>query len=209
MVKKNKLQELIDRGDILANMTKEDAIVYATKMGASDSLRGIAQMGSNLFGFESATQKLKEQDKLLQRILDHEEWGGAAMGAFLTSAVVADPVGYIPIIGWGKKAKSVKDLAKYGAMAGGVHSGMSYVSEDQPGLIGEKQSRLENIALGTGLGSTIGVLGGSGVNAIARSLGKEKPIPTKIEEPKGDPNKVERTVINEEKLQQSMIEEFG
>ena len=90
MVKKNKLQELIDRGDILANMTKEDAIVYATKMGASDSLRGIAQMGSNLFGFESATQKLKEQDKLFQRILDHEEWGGAAMGAFLTSAVVAD-----------------------------------------------------------------------------------------------------------------------
>ena len=49
MVKKNKLQELIDRGDILANMTKEDAIVYATNMGASDSLRGIAQMWSNLF----------------------------------------------------------------------------------------------------------------------------------------------------------------
>ena len=235
------LQELIDQEDPLAGMTKGDAIKYATKMGASDSLRGLSQMGSSLFGFDGATEELKRSDQKLQRILDHEEWGGAAMGAFLTSAIIADPIGYIPIIGWGKKAKTVKDLAKYGAMAGGTHAGMSYVSEDQPGLLGEKQSRLENIVLGTGFGSTLGIIGGKGANVIATKLGKEKPFPTKvIETPKDDviaddfvgplnidqrnrkdihdrikyqesedfigPRKI---LSDEEKLQQSMMEEFG
>ena len=181
------LKELIEQEDPLANITKGDALKYATKMGASDSLRGLAQIGSGLFGFEEATEKLKKQDQKLQRILDHEEWGGAAIGVFLTSAIAADPIGYLPIIGWAKKAKTIKDMTKYGAMAGGIHSGMSYVSEEEPGLIGEKQSRLENAALGVGLGSTIGWLGAKGVNAIAAKLGKEKPFPTKVvETPKTD-----------------------
>ena len=106
------LKELIEQEDPLSKMTKGDALKYATKMGASDSLRGIAQIGSGLFGFEDATEELKKQDQKLQRILDHEEWGGAAMGVFLTSALAADPIGYLPIIGWAKKAKTIKDMTK-------------------------------------------------------------------------------------------------
>jgi len=145
-------------------LSKAEALKYAAKMGASDSFRGIQQFGARVLGMDEATEELKKKDRTLQQILDNEEYGSQAMAAFLGSAVVADPLGYVPIAGWiskGKKAKNLWELTKYGGMAGGFHAGMGYVSEESPGLVGEKQSRLENIAIGATAGSALGALGGA------------------------------------------------
>ena len=56
-------------------------------MGASDSLRGIAQMAGKTFGWDDFTDDL-EKDKVLNAILSNPEYGGKAMGAFLTSAML-------------------------------------------------------------------------------------------------------------------------
>tara|TARA_R100000995_G_scaffold24951_3_gene10757 strand:+ start:3421 stop:8517 length:5097 start_codon:yes stop_codon:yes gene_type:complete len=164
-----KYQELVPT----FGLSKSDALSYVAKMGASDSIRGIQQMGAKLFGADETIEELKKQDKKLQAILENPEYGNAALGTFLTSAIVADPVGWIPIFGTAKKAKTIFDFAKYGAMAGGVHSGMGYVSEEAPGLIGEKQSRLENTLLGVGFGGTLGAVAPTTVNAIQRARGKD------------------------------------
>jgi hypothetical protein len=157
-------------------LSKAEALKYAAKMGASDSFRGIKQFGAKILGMDEATEELKKKDRTLQKILDNEEYGSQAMAAFLGSAVVADPLGYVPIAGWvskGKKAKSLWELTKYGGMAGGFHAGMGYVSEESPGLVGEKQSRLENIAIGATAGSALGALGGAALEGIAKIRGKE------------------------------------
>ena len=153
-------------------LSKSEALKYAASMGASDSLRGLQQIGAKFFGADEAVEKLKERDRKLQSILDNKEYGNAAMGTFLASAVIADPIGWIPIIGTVKKAKSIYHLGKYGAMAGGFHSGIGYVSEDRPGLIGEKQSRLENTLIGVGAGATLGAVTGGVANAIQLARGK-------------------------------------
>ena len=157
-------------------LSKAEALKYAAKMGASDSFRGIKQFGARILGMDEATEELKKKDRTLQQILENEEYGSEAMAAFLGSAVVADPLGYVPIAGWiskGKKAKNLWELTKYGGMAGGFHAGMGYVSEESPGLIGEKQSRLENIAIGATAGSALGALGGAALEGIAKVRGKE------------------------------------
>jgi len=187
-------------------LSKSDAIKYAAKMGASDSLRGIAQFGAGLFGMEDATEELKRKDRTLQSILDNPEYGTEAMTAFLGSAVVADPVGYLPIVGAYKKAKNVWQLAKYGGMAGGFHAGMGYVSEESPGLVGEKQSRLENIAIGATAGTALGGLGGAALEGIAKIRGKEGYFKKadEIEMPKktaeDELDELEQVIINEQPL---------
>jgi len=187
-------------------LSKSDAIKYAAKMGASDSLRGIAQFGAGLFGMEDATEELKRKDRTLQSILDNPEYGTEAMTAFLGSAVVADPVGYLPIVGAYKKAKNVWQLAKYGGMAGGFHAGMGYVSEESPGLIGEKQSRLENIAIGATAGTALGGLGGAALEGIAKIRGKEGYFKKadEIEMPKktaeDELEELEQVIINDQPL---------
>ena len=153
-------------------LSKKEALTYAAKMGATDSLRGLKQIGAKFFGAEDTLEKLKKQDKKLQAILENEEYGTAAIGTFLSSAVIADPIGWIPILGTAKKAKNIADFAKYGAMAGGFHSGIGYVSEEAPGLMGEKQTRLENTLIGVGAGGALGVVAPSVVNAVQRVRGK-------------------------------------
>ena len=154
-------------------LSKKEALTYAAKMGATDSLRGLKQIGAKVFGLDDTLEKLKKQDKKLQSILENEEYGTAATGTFLSSAVIADPIGWIPILGTAKKAKNIVDFAKYGAMAGGFHSGIGYVSEEAPGLMGEKQTRLENTLIGVGAGGALGAIGGSAANAIQKARGKD------------------------------------
>ena len=154
-------------------LSKKEALTYAAKMGATDSLRGLKQIGAKFFNAEDTLEELKKQDKKLQSILENKEYGTAATGTFLSSAVIADPIGWVPILGTAKKAKNIIDFAKYGAMAGGFHSGIGYVSEEAPGLLGEKQTRLENTLIGVGAGGALGVVAPSVVNAVQKVRGKE------------------------------------
>lgn len=167
----------------LYKLDKEEAIKYAVSMGASDSARGIAQLfgkAGEYFGWDDLSEKLKEQDKKLKAILESEQYGKDAMIAFLGSAVVADPAGYVPIIGWlskGKKAKNLMELTKYGAVSGGVVSGLGYTAEDEKTLLLEKdanllQRRLENTAIGTAAGTVLAGGGGALVDVVQKARGK-------------------------------------
>tara|TARA_B100000427_G_scaffold51353_1_gene39307 strand:- start:832 stop:5151 length:4320 start_codon:yes stop_codon:yes gene_type:complete len=172
--------------------TEKDDLIFVAKMGASDSIRGLTQMAAQLgVGTEewekSITEKQKRDQERLYAIFDNPEYGQKAFTTFMTSAVAADPIGYIPFVGWAKKAKTIKDVAKYGSVAGAMHSGMSYVDEDQQtitGMLANKDikagklaGRLENVALGATLGYPLGALGGVGSNAIAALRKKPLPFP--------------------------------
>ena len=154
-------------------LSEAEALTYAGQMGASDSFRGIRQYFSGVFGFEDSLEKLKKDNKKLNAILAHPEYGNKATGVFLTSAVAFDPVGWLPIIGTYKKAKSIYQLGKYGLGSGLALGAASYVDEEAPGLIGEKQSRLENSLLGGFGGAVLAPTIGAGVNLTQKLRGKE------------------------------------
>ena len=113
----------------LYKLSKVEALDYAVKMGASDTARGVAQLfgkAGEYFGVDGLTNKLKEKDNKLRAILNSEEYGNEALVAFLSSAIVADPVTYVPIVGWlskGKKAKNLWDITKYGTISAGAVAG--------------------------------------------------------------------------------------
>ncbi len=161
-------------------LTKSEALTYATGMGASDTARGISQMFSNAIGWDTASEALKKKDDKLRAVLEHPEYGTEATIAFLSSAIVADPVTYVPIVGWlskGKKAKNLYDFTKYGAASGAIVSSLGYVPEELDGFIVDKDAstlakRAEYAALGGIGGATIGALGGKIVDKIQKARGK-------------------------------------
>tara|TARA_Y100000004_G_C8956458_1_gene431091 strand:+ start:1453 stop:5394 length:3942 start_codon:yes stop_codon:yes gene_type:complete len=161
-------------------LTKSEALKYAARMGSMDTLRGIGQIFGSTFGMDEVNEHLKKTDNKLREILAHPEYGTEATATFLASGIVADPISYVPIAGWiakGKKAKSLADLTKYGAVSGGAVSGLGYTSEDTAGFFVDEDAglvskRLENIALGLGAGAVLGAGGGALVDSIQKARGK-------------------------------------
>ena len=167
----------------LYKMPKIEALDYAAKMGASDTARGIAQVfgkGGEYFGVDGLTKKLKEKDDKLRAIFNSEEYGTEALVTFLSTAIVADPATYVPIVGWlskGKKAKNLWDITKYGAGAGAIIAGLGYSPEDSPQLLSKAdapfiQKRLENILIGGTAGGTLTAFGGKVIDKIQIARGK-------------------------------------
>ena len=89
------------------HMSEKEAIAYAREMGASDSIRGLKQMYGNITNQTDLLEALEKKDKKLKTIFKNPEFGNKAFQNYLGYAVVADPVGYIPIVGWAKKSKSL------------------------------------------------------------------------------------------------------
>ena len=167
----------------LYKLDKSEALGYAVSMGASDSLRGIGQFfgkAGEKFGWDDVSERLKKQDEKLKQILEHPEYGKQATAAFLSSAIVADPVSYVPIVGWiskGKKAKNLSDLAKYGAISGGAVSSVGYTPENTETLFLDEDAnfldrKVTQGVVGTTLGGIIGGAGGAAVNTIQKARGK-------------------------------------
>ena len=121
-------------------MSFKQARKYAMKMGMTDSTRGLQQMYANLTNKSSLLETLKKKDEKLKSIFENPDYGDKAFQAYLGSAIALDPIGWIPLVGWAKKSKSLTDAAKYGAGMGGAYSALSYV--------GEGESRLLNAATG-------------------------------------------------------------
>ena len=164
-------------------LTRQEALNYAVGMGVSDSTRGIAQAfskGLSALGSDNFEEYLKTKNKKLKKIFEHPEYGQAAFATFLASAIGADPITYVPIVGWiskGKKAKSLYDLTKYGAGAGAIVSGTSYVDEDASTLLQGKDStylakKLEQIGLGGAFGATLVGGGAKTIDLISKARGK-------------------------------------
>jgi hypothetical protein len=147
-----------------------EALRYAMKMGMSDSLRGIQQMFGKVTGQEDLLEKLKEKDQKLKTILEHPEYGKQATQAYLGSAIALDPIGWVPFVGWAKKAKTLADATKYGAGMGAAYGTMAYV--------GEGESRALNAVAGATAGGLLGLGGGAVANAVGKALGKAPPMPS-------------------------------
>ena len=167
----------------LYKLNKIEALDYAVKMGASDTARGVAQLfgkGGEYFGVDGLTNKLKEKDNKLRAIFDSEEYGNEALVTFLSAAIVADPVTYVPIVGWlskGKKAKNLWDITKYGTISAGAVAGLGYTPEDSPMIFSEAdapfiQKRAENVGIGSATGGTLTAFGGKIIDKIQIARGK-------------------------------------
>ena len=153
----------------IEGMTKGEAIYYAAQMGMSDSVRGIKQWWGKTWDDEELLEGLRLDHERLVRIMQHEDYGGAAMGTFYGTALV-DPVGFVPYAGWGKKLSTAnkgvnafKDFVKYGVTTGAVMSGIAYTPEDYS-LFFEDDSpwalkKAEQTVLGGAVG---GLLSGGG-----------------------------------------------
>jgi len=161
-------------------LTKSEALTYAAGMGASDTARGISQMFSNVVGWDEASEALKKKDDKLREIFENPEFGAEAMITFLSTAIVADPVTYVPIVGWlakGKKAKTLYDFTKYGVAGGAAVSAAGYVPEDLAGFVVDKDSstlakRAEYAAIGAIGGGALASVGGKIADKIQVARGK-------------------------------------
>jgi hypothetical protein len=151
-------------------MSFKQARKYAMKMGMTDSTRGLQQMYANLTNKSSLLETLKKKDEKLKSIFENPDYGDKAFQAYLGSAIALDPIGWIPLVGWAKKSKSLTDAAKYGAGMGGAYSALSYV--------GEGESRLLNAATGVTAGGVLGLGGGAIARAVTKSLGRKTAMPS-------------------------------
>ena len=186
-------------------MTEEEALEYATGMGMSDSARGIGQIFAKATGWDNLDEKLKEKDKKLHAVFQNEEFGGKAFAAFLGSAVVLDPVSYVPVVGWAKKAKNAKTLwefTKYGAKTGAILGGIGYTSEDIPGIITDAEDdflkkKIEQVGISTVAGGTLSGVGGLVAEGVQKLRGKPRVFATKT---KTDTSENLRKTIEGEKV---------
>ena len=144
-----------------SNLSEKEALKYALEMGFTDSFRGIQQMYGNITGSDDLLEKLKEKDTLLKEIFENEDYGAKAFGFYLASSI-ADPVGLIPFLGWGKKIDGIGKATAFGVGAGAYQSGVMYQSEGMD----RGQSALT--------GATLGGILGLGSAGLIQAIGKAK-----------------------------------
>jgi len=166
--------------DPLYKVSEKEAMLYAAEMGASDSIRGIAQGIGKTFGADEYLDALADKDNTLNAILNHPEWGKKGMTAFLGSAIALDPVTYAPIVGWiskGKKAKNLKELTLYGTGSGAAVSSIGYTPEDRGIIFTDEDSsfvakKAEQTGIGAIAGAALSAGGGALVDTIQKARGK-------------------------------------
>ena len=147
-----------------AELSEAEALKYVVKKGMMDSIDGLRQIYGQITSDDELLEKLKTEDEKLKKIFDNKEYGTKAFSSYLGSAVVADPIGYIPILGWAKKAKTLSKATAYGAGMGALYGSIGYV--------GEGESRAFNAVAGSTFGGVLG-LGGAGiVRGIQKAMGK-------------------------------------
>ncbi len=154
-------------------MSQEEAIKYAAKRGIDDSIRGIQQMYGQVTNNEELLDALKAKDEKLNKIFENEEYGGKALAAWMGTTVALDPIGMIPLIGWGRKAKQMQKGASYGASLGenvrasagigAAWGGVGYYGE-------EDMTRGEGVLIGGALGGALGYGVGKVSQAVNKSL---------------------------------------
>ena len=99
---------------------RNEAVAWAGYMGTLDTVRGIKQ----LVGFD---QEQEEADqRLLNKLMEHPEWGDWVKGAWMTGMIVDPATWIIPVA----KARTVGKLAWEGAKWGGAAGFLGYVDKD-------------------------------------------------------------------------------
>lgn len=119
--------------------THAERLAFASRMGFSDSWRGIKQL------LGSDEEEMKKEQERLNSYLQNEEYGGSIMAAY-TAGLFGDPVGwFLP----GLKARNAYKAAKAGAIAGGIAGATGYVDEENG------MSRINNTLIGIGGGTLL------------------------------------------------------
>ena len=153
-------------GTIADNASAWDAFTYGAKLGFTDTARGVTQMagGEKVFGMD---QSLEDQQKELYERFQDEDYGTWTKIGYFGGAIL-DPVTWlIPVA----KAKTVYQMAKYGAMSGGLFGALGYVDEENP-LI---DTRTKQAAFGALAGGVISPVIGTAISQTSKLLGK-KPL---------------------------------
>ena len=119
--------------------THAERLAFASRIGFSDSWRGIKQL------LGSDEEEMKKEQERLNSYLQNEEYGGSIMAAY-TAGLFGDPVGwFLP----GLKARNAYKAAKAGAIAGGIAGATGYVDEENG------MSRINNTLIGIGGGTLL------------------------------------------------------
>ena len=151
-----------------------DAVWFAGQMGLADTYRGIKQI------LDIEPEELRAQQNMINLLMEHPDWGGKVLAAYMGGMIV-DPAGWaVPIAGKGKNLysgwKALKHYSKVGAGTGAVFAGAGYVDEEAPSLVGtmldrpeSRMTRAEQIAMG-------GVAGGVLTPAVAKGMEKLGPM---------------------------------
>ena len=161
-------------------ISEEEALRYAAARGADDSIRGIQQIYGQITNNEQLLEKLQEKDTKLKAIFDNPQYGSKALAAYMGTTMFLDPVGWVPILGWGRKAKSIQKGVNYGmslgqsvrkgALGGAAWSGVGYYGEDDP-------TRAEGVLAGAAFGGTLAYGASKVANIYRKATGKSPAIP--------------------------------
>ena len=127
------------------------AMVFAgtTRHMMTDVTRGVKQMmaENELFGYgEEDLEDLKQQQALVNTLMESEEYGSSATQGLLLGAV-AEPTGLM--IPGMKSATLLKTIGK-GSAIGATYGGLGYADEERG------QTRLGNIGMGAAFGGALG-----------------------------------------------------
>ena len=158
------------------DITATEAVAFAAGLGVTDSVRGIQQLTG------IATEELEKEQVKLRKLIQHPEYGGRVLTAYM-GGIVADPVTWLlPFVKVAKVAtlpQKLKALAKGGVIGGTAAGAVSYVDEQIPSFVreGEGMSRLEQTAIGGLSGGLIAPTIGGTVNAYKYFRGKGDHLP--------------------------------
>ena len=161
-------------------ISEEEALRYAAARGADDSIRGIQQIYGQITNNEQLLEKLQEKDTKLKAIFDNPQYGSKALAAYMGTTMFLDPVGWVPILGWGRKAKSIQKGVNYGmslgqsvrrgAVGGAGWSSVGYYGEDDP-------TRAEGVLAGAAFGGTLAYGASKVANLYKKATGKSPAFP--------------------------------
>ena len=119
--------------------TLADKVAFATRLGVTDTYRGVKQL------FKIDKEQMEEEQKRLNRYIQDPEYGGTILAAY-TAGLFGDPVGWaIP----GMKAKNAWSAAKAGMLLGLVTTPLGYVDHEAG------QTRWTNTAFGVAGGGAL------------------------------------------------------
>jgi hypothetical protein len=120
-----------EKEDIDGDVDLWDKIAFATKLGFTDTVRGVSQISGGKLDFISdnlSIEQMKEDQKKLYEYMENPDGSTNYMvaAAYFGSALL-DPAGWlIPVT----KARTLYKAAKYGFVSSGIAGGLGYVDEN-------------------------------------------------------------------------------
>ena len=120
-----------EKEDIDGDVDLWDKIAFATKLGFTDTVRGVSQITGGKLDFISdnlSIEQMKEDQKKLYEYMENPDGSTNYMvaAAYFGSSIL-DPAGWlIPVT----KARTLYKAAKYGFVSSGIAGGLGYVDEN-------------------------------------------------------------------------------